>query len=140
MEIGIIAYVLYASTVLIWCSLNDDWANVRVVSPGLLRQWLASRSDVIVFELHPDGPPSREHPCEDFLSVTPSSLMALTEWIPPDSTLVVWNRGVSPRTVQQTQKLFAARYALRVFWLDETAQGMGTHLCRADMVAPRPAQ
>ncbi len=35
MEIGLIAYVLYASFILIWCSLSEDWAEMIFISPGV---------------------------------------------------------------------------------------------------------
>ncbi len=143
MEIGLIAYVLYASSILIWCSLNNDWIDVKLVSRGLLRHWLVTRSDLILFELHPDGdggPRTLAHNCrEDFLPVTPSSLAALMDWIPADSTLVLCNRGVSSVAMQEIQKLLALRLS-RVFWLDEASQGVGARLSSADIVAHWPAQ
>jgi hypothetical protein len=139
MEIGLFVYVLYATSILIWSSLQQDWAEMRVISLGLLRRWLLSRSDLIVFELHPEGTSPPAHPGDRFLAVTPSSLTALMDWIPLDSTLVFCNRGVSSRTMQQVQKQLAVRGASRIFWLDETAQGVGARVSSADIVAPRPA-
>jgi len=136
MELGLIAYVLYASSILIWCSVQDDCVNVNLVSTGLLQQWLGSRSDLIVFELQPErrsGP--ADHTSEDFLTVTPSELAAMMDWIPPDSTLVFCNRGVSSRAVSQIQKLLALRNVSRVFWLNEAAPGIGARRGRVEMLA-----
>lgn len=106
---------------------------MRVISLGLLQRWLLSRSDMIVFELYPDGVPPQAHCDETFLPVTPASLTALMNWIPIESTLVFSNRGVSFRAVQQVQKQVAARGASRIFWLDEAAQGVGARLYLPDL-------
>ncbi len=123
MEIGLVAYVLYASFILIWCSLSEDWAEMIFISPGVVQQWLVSRSDIIVFSLRPEGglqPPAEARP--DFLSVTPSSLQSLMDWIPPDSTLILCNHGVSSRSALRIQQGLLLRQIPHIYWLDATAQ------------------
>ena len=130
MEIGLIAYVLYASVILIWCSASGDSMEFIVISPALLEQWRKSRFDMIVFDLCPEGGrASFSEECCDSLTVTPSSLQGLIEWIPPVSTVVFRNRGVSARCMQQLQRLLVLRTGYRVFWLDEAAEGISARIC-----------
>jgi len=139
MEIGLIAYVLYASFILIWCSLNEDWAETVLISPGLLQDWRLSRSDILVFELHPEGsslPPPQGS--GDFLLVTPSSLQGLIDWMPPGSTLVFCNRGVSSRSVQRIQQGLLLRQIPQVYWLDAAAPiGEGSAFGAEQLAPPR---
>jgi|HubBroStandDraft_5_1064220.scaffolds.fasta_scaffold35799_2 hypothetical protein len=138
MGIGLIAYIVYASSILVWCSLNDEWADVKLVSPSLLQQWLGSRSDLIVLDLQSEGTRPPTSAPGDFLSVMPSSLAALMDWIPPESTLVLCNRGVSSRAVRGINKRLALRCDIRVFWLDEQAQGKRDYLSSPNIATLRP--
>lgn len=125
MEIALVCYFLYASIILIWCSLSGDWVDYFVISPDQLEQWSATRSDLIVFEMRPDckGQPSI-FPEGGLLAATPSSLKRLVDWIPPDSTLVFCNRGISSRSVQNVQQFLMLHRLSRIYWLDESAHGV----------------
>ena len=125
MEIALVCYFLYATIILIWCSASGDWVEYFVISPDQLEQWCATRSDLIVFEMHPDckgQPPILAD--RDFLPATPSSLKGLVDWIPPDSTLVFCNRGISSRSVQNVQQFLFLHHLSRIYWLDEAAHGV----------------
>ena len=123
MEIALVVFVLYACSVLIWCSLNDEWTKAMLISPTLLQDWRESRSDMIVFELHPEGTFSTTGCVEDeFLSVTPSGLQALMAWIPSGSTVVLCNHGVSSRSVRKIQQLLIFQNISRIYWVDEVTQ------------------
>jgi len=127
MEIALIGYVLYASFILIWCSLSGPSLEHFVISPALLEQWSLGRSDMIVFELHPDGecqPPMATG--TDILTATPSSLKGLLDWIPPESTLVLCNHGLSSRSVQVIEQRLVLQNLSRVYWLEELPVGMST--------------
>jgi len=128
MEIALVCYFLYAAAILIWCSLSGDWLQYLVISPDQLEQWSASRSDLIVFEMHPDR---KNQPVVfavgTFLTTTPSGLKGLLDWIPPDSTLVFCNRGISSRSIQNVQQLLVLHQLSRIYWLDETPQRFATN-------------
>lgn len=106
-----------------------------VISPALLERWRTHRSDMIVFDLQPEGscepPPAR---CGDSLPVTPSEVQHLIGWIPPESTVVFRNQGVSSRSVMRVQQMLASRDTLRIFWLDRTAEGLSARACNRDPV------
>ncbi len=130
MEIALVAYVLYASFILVWCSVSGDFLEYIVISPALLELWRLSRSDMILFDLQPES--NSETVATDggdFLPVRPSSLHGLIDWLPPDSTVVFRNHGVSSRCVQQIQQRMAQRYTSRVFWLDEAPGKLSATAC-----------
>lgn len=135
MEIGFIAYALYASFILIWCSVRGDPMESIVISPALLRHWRESHLDVILFDLYPHSSEPFVPSCGDFLAVTPASLLNLIDWIPPGSTIIFRNRGVSSRCVQEVQRLLAWCDAFRVFWLDDTAEGWSARAFSRDTAA-----
>src|SRR5579863_7129239 len=138
MEIGLIAYVLYASFVLIWSSLNEGGAKTTLLSPTLLQQWLATRPDMIVFELRPEG--SSLLPAQgsrDFMPVTPSSLQSLIDWIPPGTTLVFCNRGVSLRSVHRIQESLLLRHIPQIYWLDAATSISDSIVFSVEQLGPR---
>ena len=118
MEIALIAYVLYASGIMIWCSLQEGAVEHVAISVGLLEQWERTRSDMIVFELHPDGQLRRPPEHDDMLTATPSSLKGLMDWIPVGSTLVLCNCGLSSRAIQMIDQRLLLQNHSRVYWLD----------------------
>jgi hypothetical protein len=124
MEIGLVAYIVLVSFVLIWCTVKHEGSHIRPISLGLLNQWLKTRSDLIVFELYPDGTSSPVGQTNrDLLFVTPSSLAGFLPWIPPRSTLALCNRGISSAAVRQIHNQLVLSHAARIFWVEEAFQG-----------------
>jgi hypothetical protein len=120
MEIALLGFILYASTVLIWCSLSKASVEHVVISPALVRQWSGLRSDMLVFQLHPDGQfPPPPTSAGDVLTATPTSLKNLLAWIPPGSTLVLCNCGLSSRSVKLIEQRLTLRNLSRIYWIDE---------------------
>ena len=99
MEIALIGYAIYASFMLIWCSCspNDDAVECVSIPPSVLDEWSTGRTDLIIFDLHPDGSRQRTSVAgSDALAVTPSSLKDLTPWLPPrqqDCVLRSWHNS-----------------------------------------------
>jgi hypothetical protein len=133
MEIALFGYILYACGVMIWCSLHKAAVEHVAISPGLLRRWSHGCSDLLVFELHPDGEEQLEAPAcdnvpavhddvlaagDDVLQATPSSLKNLLQWIPPDSTVVLCNCGLSSRSVRMIEQRLVLQNLSRVYWLE----------------------
>ncbi|HTV66033.1 MAG TPA: hypothetical protein VMD98_10530 [Bryocella sp.] len=133
MEIALFGYILYACCVIIWCSSHKAAVEHVAISPGLLRRWSRGCSDLLVFELHPDGEERLQAPrCDkvraahddalpardDILQATPSSLKTLLQWIPPDSTVVLCNCGLSSRSVQMIEQRLVVHNLSRVYWLE----------------------
>jgi hypothetical protein len=134
MEIALFGYILYACCVIIWCSSHKAAGEHVAISPGLLRRWSHGCSDLLVFELHPDGEEQAQASADgdnslaasddvlptrdEVLQATPSSLKNLLQWIPPDSTVVLCNRGLSSRSVQMIEQRLLLQNLSRVYWLE----------------------
>jgi hypothetical protein len=141
MEIALFGYILYACCVIIWCSLHKTAVEHVAISPGLLRRWSCGCSDLLVFEVHPDGEEQPQAAADrdrsptahdgalpasggglatrdDVLQATPSSLKNLLQWIPPDSTVVLCNCGLSSRSVRMIEQRLVLQNLSRVYWLE----------------------
>jgi hypothetical protein len=125
MGIALLCYVLYALIILIWCSLRGSSDDYCLISPDLLEQWCSTRSDLIVFEMHPDSRDRSPEPAgANMLATTPSRLRSIVDWIPPGSTLVFCNRGISSRSAQKMHQFLIVHNFSHIYWLDEAAHGV----------------
>jgi hypothetical protein len=126
MGIALVGFVVYAIAILVWCSFRKPSVEHVLVSAAVLQRWAQVRSDLIIFELHPDGA-CRPHPVSsDVLTATPSSLKSLLEWIPPCTTLVMCDRGLSSRSIQLIEQRLTLRNISRIYWVDEVPSEMRT--------------
>jgi hypothetical protein len=132
MEIVLVCYVFYAFAILVWCSSAEVAIDDLHISSLVLEQW-SGREDVILFELYPEPGPSRrpvlaswgeenkcppEVECSSFLPVTPAGLLALLDWIPPGSHLVLCNRGLTTSSLRALRAALDERRIPRVHWLE----------------------
>lgn len=91
MELLLILYSIFASSVLIWCTLLEPQQVeakqvVRYVeiSSRLFNDWRQARSDLVVIDLRDRA----RNIIGGALNVLPGQLDGLLRWIPPKTTLV----------------------------------------------------
>lgn len=92
MELMLILYCIFASSVLIWCTLLEpkpakpkQAVHYVVISPLLLNDWTRTRADVVAIDLRRG---QTGNIIEEALNVLPSQLDGLLRWIPPKTRLV----------------------------------------------------
>lgn len=90
MEFLLILYSIFASSILIWCTLQEPTqvapkppVRYLVISSLLFNNWRRTRPDLVVIDLRDQARDS----IAGALNVTPNQLEGLLRWIPPKTTL-----------------------------------------------------
>jgi hypothetical protein len=87
MEVALTLYTIFATVVVIWCSIPRTRPSVNYVTISrtmlnCLRQW---NDDLVVVEVRG----ARRCVIQDALNVSPDQLPLLLRWIPPRTTIVL---------------------------------------------------
>lgn len=92
MELLLILYSIFASSVLIWCTLQQpnqvepkQLVHYVVISAPLFHDWRRAHSDLVAIDLRDQV----NDPITGALHVLPNQLGGLLRWIPPKTTLAL---------------------------------------------------
>jgi len=117
----LVIYVLYASVVLIWSSVDQSNVGIRhlVISAALLEEGAVLGTDPIVIELRGVQPgPQRVSRIPGSLVVSRSELNSLVRWAPPCTTLVFCERGERRYLDSRVAETLLELDIRAVYWLD----------------------
>ncbi len=126
MKTILIMYVVYATVVLVWSSLNYSDAGLRhlVISAALL----VLKTNRIIIDLRPTQPGSRAVTrIPDALVVSRAEFSNLVHWTPPGATLVLCERSEGRRLDSKVEQALLELGISAVYWLDLDTDYEPTH-------------
>jgi len=117
----LVIYVLYASVVLVWSSLDQSNEGLRhlVVSAALLEEGTVLGTDPVVIELRSvELGLQRVSSLPGSLVVSRTELNSLARWTPPRATLVFCGRGERRYLDSRVEEALLELGIGAVYWLD----------------------